>query len=288
MAFIDPKLAPFPRHRTLSPRCGRPARSTGSTARRLRTPRRLHVGGPSVAELDGHLRELHVLEVPAPSGVDVGPHDDAPVRDLRPPTRLRGARGLDLALGVEADAKVSPATSKVTTAESDAPMESPHAARPRASRTKERGAGSTRGPLTPIFARRPAHAKRHGFVARGGYERGHVTPYPRDRRIFLTEAAAALLGVTSVIVSSCSTPAPTTPQAPEDREGTIALNHGHVAGVTADRLAAGLGVHARDPGHVDPRPCPRADRGRRRAHPARRRRRPCCPPPGGRTSTTTA
>jgi hypothetical protein len=67
------------------------------------------------------------------------------------------------------------------------------------------------------------------------------TTTPSGRRVFLTEAAAAVLGVTSVVVSSCSTPAPTAPAAPEDREGAIDLNHGHVARVTAERLAAVLG-----------------------------------------------
>lgn len=64
----------------------------------------------------------------------------------------------------------------------------------------------------------------------------------RERRYFLTRSAAALLGVTSVLVSACDSTAPTTPEAPADVEGLIALNHGHVAIVTNARLAAGVAI----------------------------------------------
>jgi hypothetical protein len=64
----------------------------------------------------------------------------------------------------------------------------------------------------------------------------------RDRRHFLTDAAATFVGVASVLVSACDSPAPTTPAPPEDRAGAISLNHGHVAIVTAAMLSDGAGL----------------------------------------------
>jgi hypothetical protein len=62
-----------------------------------------------------------------------------------------------------------------------------------------------------------------------------------DRRRFLTEAAAVVVGSGSVLVSACVGAPPTTPEPPppQDRVGTISLNHGHEAILTAARLGAG-------------------------------------------------
>ena len=59
----------------------------------------------------------------------------------------------------------------------------------------------------------------------------------RDRRRFLTDGAAALAGA-SVLVSACDSEPPTTPAPPAGRVGTISLNHGHRAEVTAAQLTA--------------------------------------------------
>jgi hypothetical protein len=75
---------------------------------------------------------------------------------------------------------------------------------------------------------------RHKFVAPIRYDR--TVASTRDRRRFLAEVT--LVG-TSVVLSACGSDAPTVPAAPEGRVGTISLNHGHRAVITAAALQAG-------------------------------------------------
>jgi hypothetical protein len=79
---------------------------------------------------------------------------------------------------------------------------------------------------------------RHDVVVSVGYDSNMVPRSARARRRFLAESGAFLAG-TSVLVSACSSGEPTSPTPAEDRLGTIALNHGHVAVITAAQLAAG-------------------------------------------------
>jgi hypothetical protein len=61
-----------------------------------------------------------------------------------------------------------------------------------------------------------------------------------DRRRFVSLGTATLLGGASVLVSACGgTEQPAGPEPPADRVGTISLNHGHVAVITAAELNAG-------------------------------------------------
>jgi hypothetical protein len=62
-----------------------------------------------------------------------------------------------------------------------------------------------------------------------------------DRRRLLVASAFALLGGPSVFISACDSgsmaPTPSTP--PPNREGSISLNHGHRAVITAAQIMAG-------------------------------------------------
>jgi len=57
----------------------------------------------------------------------------------------------------------------------------------------------------------------------------------RDRRRFLAQGTLALVG-TGIVVSACGSDVPTVPAAPEGEVGTISLNHGHRAVITAAQL----------------------------------------------------
>ena len=88
--FLDP------RHRR-RPRTESPAAESGALT--------LDIGRPSVTQLNRDLGEGHVLEVPAPAGIDLRARDDAAVRDPRGTAVLRRPRSGDLTRGCQRDPK---------------------------------------------------------------------------------------------------------------------------------------------------------------------------------------
>jgi hypothetical protein len=63
-----------------------------------------------------------------------------------------------------------------------------------------------------------------------------------DRRRFLALSAAALVGGTGLAASACGSPTPAGPAGPEGESGSISLNHGHAATLTAAQLQAGTAL----------------------------------------------
>jgi hypothetical protein len=95
--------------------------------------------------------------------------------------------------------------------------------------------------MQPVLASREVPSGRHGSAARLRYNAmvARSGPAPNRRR-FVSLGAATLFGGASVLVSACDgSEPPAGPEPPADRVGTISLNHGHVAVVTAAQLDAG-------------------------------------------------